>query len=144
LDEAGPNLSYNKNTGDAVMAKIIRIQDKDGKGPYRKGTVYELDIPFNPRHQPSPSDEPELAGWYKLDDKESRSCKFGFKDEMQMRRWFSDEDREKLEKAGYKAVELEVEIMFESKTQVIYRELACSPNSQEDKEPASQCSQEVA
>lgn len=88
------------------METVYRIQDKDGRGPFKPGFSKEWVI-----------DRPDLDNlppWFiefgRLDKQvlSGETSGSACRDTEQLRRWFTKPEYKKLKKLGYKAVKMEV------------------------------------
>lgn len=100
-----------------IEETIYRIQDDDGRGPWKPGfsgkwTRLEPDMSLQPWfftmgpvHQEANIDEVVGCGCLK---------------KSQLKRWISEEEYRKLLKFGYKAVELKARVLGEDKNQCVF------------------------
>lgn len=110
---------------------IYRIQDKDGRGPYKPG----MSAQWVDRDRDE-SDRPPFYFEFGMDVIKKaiygQSIGCGFRTIKQLRTWFSDRERATLRSMGYNIVTLEADnILGESKNQLVF---ACnSPLASEAK-----------
>ena len=99
------------------MERVFRVQDKDGRGPFRPG--------FSQKWVILRKDHDNLIPWYEefgrvdqklLDGEHGGSA---CRNIRQLRRWFTKREYKKLREFGYRAVGLDVDrIIAESGVQV--------------------------
>ncbi len=102
------------------MTTIYRIQDIDGRGPWKPG--------FSHKWVESRDDHYNLTPWHEqfgtgfaanLDRSKYLGC--GCLTIQQMRRWFTPKEYAMLQKHGYEAVKMEVErILAKSEIQCVF------------------------
>lgn len=101
------------------MIRIFRIQDADGRGPYKPGFSHRwVDQRADDTHRPPYFVEfPHISrlllpGWH-------YGC--GFRTARQLHRWFSQAEVGRLKKLGYDVVLLDVDrIIAESDNQLVF------------------------
>ncbi len=99
------------------MIKLIRIQDKDGRGPYRPGFSQVWSDPEGPFLPPIFVE----FGWDIFKSLENRHGGCAFRSMDQLKKWFSRFEIERLLRLGFKIVEMEVdEIIAESENQIVF------------------------
>ncbi len=98
------------------MQTVFRIQDQDGRGPFKPGFTKKWSI--------DRADKENLVPWFqefgRVDLKVLYGATAGSACETleQLRRWFSKEEYNTLKELGYKAVKMEVDrIMAKSEIQ---------------------------
>jgi hypothetical protein len=97
------------------MNKIYRVQDADGRGPYRPGPAH-LWVNWDHEQQRNPT----LFGDFSLRDP-SRSWHSGFRTLDQLCAWFGVDERFNLEDLGYSVVTLLADqIILESNRELIF------------------------
>lgn len=100
---------------------IFRVQDKDGRGPYRPGyshTWIDADHDRNPTFFDEFDWRPETTPdhWHR---NENGGC--GFRTLAGLYRWFSSTERAKLQRAGFSIVTMRVDrIIAESDNQLVF------------------------
>ncbi len=99
--------------------KILRVQDKDGRGPYRPGFSHRWIDPENDGST-QPQGLTQISEGLKRAPKGS-AIGFGFRSLEQLERWFSQSELLKLYLLGYQIVELDADgILSESKEQIFF------------------------
>jgi hypothetical protein len=102
-----------------VGAKLLRIQDADGRGPYKPGMQSQWADAAHDQRNPAIFDE---FGWKvckSIRADEYAGC--AFIDAEQLRRWFSRRELGEIEKLGYQLVEIEASrIVGRSKHQLVF------------------------
>jgi len=98
---------------------VYRIQDKEGRGPYKPGFSHRwTDDTIDPAKRPSIMEE---FGWdicKKAGANQSVGC--AFRDMTQLRRWFTAEEIKKLYGFGYAITKMEADaILGESEKQLV-------------------------
>ena len=102
------------------MTKVYRVQNKDGKGPYRNTKEWSTHDHDSSYKTPLPSKDFGSA-WYH----QEKPVKFGFRTMAQLRGWFTKRELGSLEKLGFTICRLMVEkIVLESSKQVAF-EMEC-------------------
>lgn len=101
------------------MDTVYRIQDKDGRGPFKPG--------FSHVWVENRPDLANLPAWFEEFGRVDKLlCTYetagaGCKTLAQLKRWFTKKEYKKLKKYGYKAVEMNVDrIIAESKVQCFF------------------------
>jgi len=102
---------------------VYRVQDKRGRGPFKPGMSHRWsDEDFAPGME-SLLTWPEEFG-FDLINRDGRPGEhFGsaVRDPMELSRWFSKTEQEKLHKLGYRPVALRVDrVLAESKDQLVF------------------------
>lgn len=99
--------------------KVYRIQDKDGRGPFKPG--------FSHRWVEDRPDHDNLIPWFAefgaIHLKMERRCRGGSAclSQEQLRRWFTKSEYETLLALGYEAVEIEADrILAQSEIQCFF------------------------
>lgn len=102
------------------MPKIYRIQDKDGRGPWKPGFSHKWVVDRQDHYNLPPW--PVEFGFGILEERlpeESLGC--GCRTLRQLRRWITRNEYKKLRKFGYKCVALKVDrIIAESDIQCVF------------------------
>lgn len=98
---------------------LLRIEDAERRGPYRPGVSHLWADEEGP---PPPPPWGVEFGMGILDlRKPGENMQCGFRDEAQLRRWFSLPELYRLQLLGYRIVEVDaVRIVAESKHQVVF------------------------
>lgn len=119
------------------MTKIYRIQDADGRGPYKPGfSDCWVDPDNDGRNCPQEIPPKQLRDMIRLAASKGWGVNFGFgfRTMDQLGRWFTPTERIKLATLGYCAVEMEVDVIIaETESQVLFcrkaplRELTTEP-----------------
>lgn len=97
------------------MATVYRIQDKDGRGPFKPG--------FSSRWVELREDHDDLVPWFVEFGRVDMKCISGMaigsacRTVEQLRRWFSESEYKTLKAHGYQAVEIDASIVAESQIQ---------------------------
>ena len=101
------------------MDTIYRIQDKDGRGPWKPG--------FSQKWVEDRPDHDNLIPWYvefgRVDQKvlTGEHSGSGCRTVEQLKRWFTKSEYKKLKKYGYKAVKMDINrIIAESDIQLFF------------------------
>jgi hypothetical protein len=106
------------------MTKIYRIQDAAGRGPYKPGVTDTWADPDNDGSNcPAEIPPKQLREMIRIAASKGFGCHFGFgfRTMEQLGRWFTPTERIKLAKAGYCAVEMEVDLIIaETESQVLF------------------------
>ena len=103
------------------MTLLFRVQDSEGRGPYRPGMSHMWTDDDHYRNVPFYTEFGWSVGsiskrWHKG---ETGGCAFRLLDDLY--RWFSPAECEKLDTLGYSVVRMNVDrIIRESKTQVVF------------------------
>ena len=103
-----------------MSTTIYRIQDAEGRGPYRPGFAHRWTDP----DAPTSSRQPFFFEFPDLDiarlDPGRSGC--GFRTMDQLLRWFTPFERQKLAALGYAVVSMEAdEILAESEYQLVFK-----------------------
>jgi hypothetical protein len=97
--------------------KVYRIQDKDGRGPFKPGFSHMWVDEEGPCHPSCMED----FGWdfaNLIPKGHAAGC--AFRTMEQLNKWFSETELTKLELLGYRIAELEIEkVLAESPTQLL-------------------------
>jgi len=103
------------------MEIIYRIQDSDGRGPFKPGFSHQW-INFRKDHRNLRTWAEEFGFEFVRDQiivGETFGC--GCKNLDQLKRWFDKSEYEKLKKFGYKAVKMKIDrIIAESEIQCVF------------------------
>jgi len=108
------------------MITIYRIQDKDGRGPYKPGWSHywqEMRCLIDAGDKPTFMDEfPGIVQTiYNIFDKEGGAFGCGFRTMDQLRKWFSPSEIDKLSHFGYQIVKIRADrILAESPLQLVF------------------------
>lgn len=99
---------------------IYRIQDKDGRGPYKPG-MSEQWVDQDRDESTRPPFYSEFGLHVLQKAIYGQSCGCGFRTVKQLRAWFSDRERAMLRSIGYNIVTIEVDaILGESRNQLVF------------------------
>ena len=102
------------------MTKVYRVQDKEGRGPYRPGFSAKWRDP-NSSNEDKPPFFVEF-GWDvvgRVPSGHHAGC--AFRTMGQLRSWFSPTELERLRWLGYSVVEIEVDrVLAESQKQLVF------------------------
>lgn len=102
--------------------RIFRIQDNEGRGPWRPGFSH-LWVKPRPDHDNLP---PWMFEFPHIDIKSIESGHFGSgcRNTKQLRRWFTKNEYKTLVNFGFKAVMMDVEeVLAESEKQLLFRRM---------------------
>ena len=99
---------------------VYRIQDKDGRGPFKPGFAHKW-VQDRPDCENLHSFLVEF-GWEVLDMRFTwEGIGSACRTKQQLRRWFIEKEYRKLKKLGYQAVELEASrVLAESDIQLVF------------------------
>ena len=101
------------------MPRIYRVQDRDGRGPYRPG-VSKLWVDHNDV-LPPPTWMAEFGSDLRTQMHPDEYVGCGMRRLDQLERWFSPSERVRLQALGYRLVALNVDrIIAESENQVVF------------------------
>lgn len=106
--------------------KVYRIQDKDGRGPFKPGFSKRwLDPEPKPNEEllvPWPYQFPDILFRIQVEGTINFGCACASPEQLQM--WFSESEYNRLKRFGYKSVTLEIdEILGQSDIQLVFRRL---------------------
>lgn len=116
---AFPHCGCGKLQNVSAPIFVYRVQDKDGRGPFKPG--------FSQLWVRERKDHENLIPWFeefgpvqnKVLAGESAGC--GCKELEQLRRWFTKTEYKKLKKLGYRAVKIKVNrLIAESEIQCVF------------------------
>ena len=96
--------------------RVYRVQDQDGRGPWKPGFSdnWVIDRPDHANLMPFFVEFPHVS--FKIE------CGSGCLDLIQLKRWFTQQEYTTLLRHGYRAVQMNVdEILAESAVQVLFR-----------------------
>lgn len=98
---------------------IYRIQDKDGRGPWRPGFSHKWleDRPDHDNLKAIYEEFPECMTGLDRNFHHGVGCT----DIAQLQRWFTESEYKKLRMYGFMAKEMEGEILYQSETQCLFR-----------------------
>ena len=104
-----------------IAMHIFRIQDKNGRGPFRPGFT----IKWNEVREDTANLEPfycEFPSFNAVNDvANNEHCGCACSTQKQLRRWFTEIEYRRLKELGYRAVKLKVNrILHESEIQLIF------------------------
>ena len=107
------------------MLSIYRVQDRDGRGPFRPGGLSDRWVDEDPRADERPFVNVDFppAVFTVLYDLARRGYHVGcgFPSLEKLKRWFSSAELSKLYELGFRVVRLTVdEIVAESETQLVF------------------------
>jgi hypothetical protein len=100
---------------------ILRVQDKEGRGPFRPGmTQHWKDADYSSRVIP-PTWDVEFGKFLLHGEPGTHSYGCGLRSREQLRRWFSATEEPRLHELNYRLVSLKVDrILAESENQLIF------------------------
>lgn len=98
---------------------LLRVEDAERRGPYRPGMSHLWSDEEGPPPPPTWGAEFGLGILRAVGKNENMQC--GFRDEAQLRRWFTPTELYRLQLLGYRIVAVEaVRIVAESRNQVVF------------------------
>lgn len=99
--------------------KLYRIEDSEGRGPYRPGMSKKWADTEGPPPPPTWGEEFGTSLLALKRPGENMQC--GFRTETQLHRWFTNTELYRLQLLGYRIVQVEAErILAESRNQVVF------------------------
>lgn len=105
------------------MRTIYRVQNKEGKGPY-KGRKYSrwTERSHDTTKHPNAYQDKKLRKLVKtMKPREFSSYKFGFKSMASLNRWFSKKELQNLKKLGFEVVSLKAKTVILGDRQVLFK-----------------------
>jgi hypothetical protein len=132
LNKVAVPLIFDAETSDKPFEIVWRVQNQEGKGPYRSNSelfnkLFELAYKRQDRENleyqefnPMPEYDPGFAPEDKIKQIFDKNF-YGFKDRQQYERWFDKPSRDLLEQYGFQLVPVQAEKIWDSGKQVIYK-----------------------
>jgi len=111
----------NEIPNERFVMHIYRVQDKDGRGPWRPGLSIKWveDRPDHDNLKPYMMEWPEFNAHAEINNDEHCGC--GCTTVEQLRRWFTETEYNRLRILGFKAVKMNADrILRSSEKQTVF------------------------